>query len=183
MVEHKMCNMIEQMIDNDMNLMISSMPLKVRSISSFTRLRLPIVRIVSVRYNKLIYPYRRSVWMTMLLMFSLQRSNLHQEEDREDRNCHRPITPLFSISCRIWDSRWFFMVSIWIIPCSFCIQRLYLQELIMDYALTADPFISYGSIAMAAKGEISWRGQGGTPFNPPTIKLPPPHGQFLYVTC
>ncbi|PAV91961.1 hypothetical protein WR25_06096 [Diploscapter pachys] len=53
------------------------------------------------------------------------------------------------------------------------------QDLLLDYSLLADPFIQSGAMAMMAKGEISWRGQSGTPFFPPNIRLPPPHGVHM----
>ncbi|GMS94973.1 hypothetical protein PENTCL1PPCAC_17148, partial [Pristionchus entomophagus] len=127
MVEHKMCNMIEQMIDNDMNLMMASMPLKV-----------------GLNDDAL-----------DVLAATFQSQSRHSRQRRSKLPSANNAT-LLNI-----------------------VQNLRQQELIMDYALTADPFISYGSIAMAAKGEISWRGQGGTPFHPPTIKLPPPHGVHM----
>ncbi|GMR45239.1 hypothetical protein PMAYCL1PPCAC_15434, partial [Pristionchus mayeri] len=127
MVEHKMCNMIEQMLDNDMNLMLASMPLKV-----------------GLNDDAL-----------DVLAATFQGPSQIRRERRSKLPSANNAT-LLNI-----------------------VQNLRQQELIMDYALTADPFISYGSIAMAAKGEISWRGQGGTPFNPPTIKLPPPHGVHM----
>ncbi|GMT22539.1 hypothetical protein PFISCL1PPCAC_13836, partial [Pristionchus fissidentatus] len=129
MVEHKMCNMIEQMLDNDMNLMLSSMPLKV------------------------------GLNDDALDVLAASFSNAAAARQGRQRRSKLPSASNVTL------------LNI--------VQNLRQQELIMDYALTADPFISYGSIAMAAKGEISWRGDGGTPFHPPTIKLPPPQGVHM----
>lgn len=47
--------------------------------------------------------------------------------------------------------------------------------------LTA-PFVQNGAVNMMSKGEISYRGQGGTPFFPPNVRIPPPHG-MNYFNC
>ncbi|CAJ0579954.1 unnamed protein product, partial [Mesorhabditis spiculigera] len=52
------------------------------------------------------------------------------------------------------------------------VQNLRDRDLVLDYRLTAEPFVNDGAIAMMAKGEISWRGLGGTPFFAPSIRVP-----------
>ncbi|KIH43414.1 hypothetical protein ANCDUO_26579, partial [Ancylostoma duodenale] len=59
------------------------------------------------------------------------------------------------------------------------VQNLREKNLLLDYQLTADPFVQNGAIAMLAKGEISWRGNGGTPFYPPNVRIPFPHGVHM----
>ncbi|VDM65425.1 unnamed protein product [Strongylus vulgaris] len=59
------------------------------------------------------------------------------------------------------------------------VQNLREQNLLLDYQLTTDPFVQNGAISMLAKGEISWRGHGGTPFHPPNIRVPFPHGVHM----
>ncbi|VDD96659.1 unnamed protein product [Enterobius vermicularis] len=56
------------------------------------------------------------------------------------------------------------------------INNLRQKNLVMDFQLIRDPLISYGVIDMFAKGEISWKGLGKTPFDPPNVRLPPPNG-------
>ncbi|CAJ0937023.1 unnamed protein product, partial [Mesorhabditis belari] len=52
------------------------------------------------------------------------------------------------------------------------VQNLRDRDMVLDYKLTSDPFVNDGAIAMLAKGEISWKGTGGTPFFPPSIRVP-----------
>ncbi|CAI5447728.1 unnamed protein product [Caenorhabditis angaria] len=59
------------------------------------------------------------------------------------------------------------------------VQRLREKELVLDYQLLSQPFVQNGAISMLAKGEISWRGHGGTPFYPPNIRIPAPHGVHM----
>ncbi|WKY08098.1 hypothetical protein Q1695_007526 [Nippostrongylus brasiliensis] len=59
------------------------------------------------------------------------------------------------------------------------VQNLREKNLLLDYHLTSDPFVQNGAISMLAKGEISWRGNGGTPFFPPNVRIPPPHGVHM----
>ncbi|VDN04987.1 unnamed protein product [Thelazia callipaeda] len=59
------------------------------------------------------------------------------------------------------------------------VTRLRQKNLILDYRLIRDPFIAYGTIEIVSRGEISWDGNGGTPFNPPNIYIPPPNGVHM----
>ena len=58
------------------------------------------------------------------------------------------------------------------------VQRLRDKELVLDYQMLTSPFVQNGAINMLSKGEISYRGHGGTPFYPPNIRVPAPHGKF-----
>ncbi|KAK0420450.1 hypothetical protein QR680_014689 [Steinernema hermaphroditum] len=53
------------------------------------------------------------------------------------------------------------------------------KDLVLDYGLLGDPLISKRAIAIKAKGEISWRGTGGTPFSPPSFLISTPHGTHM----
>ncbi|MFH4978680.1 hypothetical protein AB6A40_005389 [Gnathostoma spinigerum] len=53
------------------------------------------------------------------------------------------------------------------------------RNLVLDYRLLSDPQIRSGAIEMAAKGEVSWNGQGQTPFSAPNINILPPSGVHM----
>uniref|UniRef100_A0A0N5B3Q1 BPI2 domain-containing protein n=1 Tax=Strongyloides papillosus TaxID=174720 RepID=A0A0N5B3Q1_STREA len=53
------------------------------------------------------------------------------------------------------------------------------KNLVLDYSIMRNPFINHGTITMVGKGEISYRGMGGTPFYPPNIEIPQPHGVHM----
>ncbi|TMS37972.1 hypothetical protein L596_004798 [Steinernema carpocapsae] len=122
MVESRMCQMIEKVINQDMNGILSTMPLKIRI-----------------------------------------------NEDQLDIIGETfGIAPRKSLSQFGQKARNYTLLNF--------VNNLRERNLVLDYSLLGDPFISDGSIAMKAKGEISWRGSGGTPFYPPNFNIPPPHG-------
>ncbi|CEF70819.1 Lipid-binding serum glycoprotein, C-terminal domain and Lipid-binding serum glycoprotein, N-terminal domain and Bactericidal permeability-increasing protein, alpha/beta domain-containing protein [Strongyloides ratti] len=53
------------------------------------------------------------------------------------------------------------------------------KNLVLDYSIMRNPFINHGTITMVGKGEISYKGMGGTPFYPPNIEIPQPHGVHM----
>uniref|UniRef100_A0A915CIL9 Lipopolysaccharide-binding protein n=1 Tax=Parascaris univalens TaxID=6257 RepID=A0A915CIL9_PARUN len=59
------------------------------------------------------------------------------------------------------------------------VQHLRQRNLLLDYRLIRDPIIAYGAIDMLTSGEISWNGYGGTPFNAPNVRIPPPQGVHM----
>ncbi|KJH46873.1 LBP / BPI / CETP family protein [Dictyocaulus viviparus] len=59
------------------------------------------------------------------------------------------------------------------------VENLREQNLLLDYHLTDAPFVQNGAIVMLAKGEISWRGKGGTPFYPPNVRIPLPQSVHM----
>ncbi|XGW28432.1 hypothetical protein V3C99_008307 [Haemonchus contortus] len=123
-VEQRMCRMIETIINQDMNSLLSTMPLKVR----INENNLDII----ARTFGIVKP----------------RSKILQQSLKNFTLIH-------------------------------FVQNLREKNLLLDYQLTSDPFVQNGAIAMLAKGEISWRGNGGTPFYPPNIRVPFPHGVHM----
>ncbi|KAK0398396.1 hypothetical protein QR680_002574 [Steinernema hermaphroditum] len=122
MVEQRMCQMIEKVINQDMNAILSTMPLKIRI-----------------------------------------------NEDQLDIIGETfGIAPRKSLTQFPEKARNYTLLNF--------VNNLRERNLVLDYSLQGDPFITDGSIAMKAKGEISWRGSGGTPFSPPNFNIPPPHG-------
>ncbi len=59
------------------------------------------------------------------------------------------------------------------------VNHLREKNLVLDYGLIRDPFISDGSIAIWSRGEISFKGIGGTPFAPPNVNIPNPQGKTI----
>lgn len=59
------------------------------------------------------------------------------------------------------------------------VNQLRERNLILDFSLLEEPTINQGTILMKSRGEISWRGLGGTPFFPPNVNIPPPHGVHM----
>ncbi|VDO62208.1 unnamed protein product [Heligmosomoides polygyrus] len=116
-VEQRMCNMIETIINQDMNNLLRTMPLKIR----------------------------------------INENNLDI------------IGQTFGIAKHALKN--FTLIHF--------VQNLREKNLLLDYQLTADPFVQNGAISMLAKGEISWRGNGGTPFFPPNFRVPLPHGVHM----
>lgn len=125
-VEQRMCKMIENIVDRDMNMLLSTMPLKVRI-------------------------------------------NENQIDIIGDTLGLSPAKPKSKIAQRGFKN----------VTLTHFVQNLRDQELVLDYQLLSSPFIQAGSIGMMARGEISWKGLGGTPFSPPTMQIPPPHGVHM----
>ncbi|VDM60421.1 unnamed protein product [Angiostrongylus costaricensis] len=123
-VEHRMCSMIESIINQDMNRILSTMPLKVR-----------------INENN--------------LNIIGQTFGIVKPKSIIGQNGLRNFTLIHFV------------------------ENLREQNLLLDYHLTVDPFVQNGAIAILARGEISWRGNGGTPFNPPNVKIPFPHGVHM----
>ncbi|CAI4224417.1 unnamed protein product [Auanema sp. JU1783] len=123
-VEQRMCNMIENIIDKDMNNLLSTMPLKIR-------INEDNVDVIGTAFG-----------------VDKPKSKLGQKGLKNFTLIH-------------------------------FVNNLRERDLVLDYQLTSDPFVQGGAVAMMAKGEISWRGLGGTPFNPPNIKVPAPHGVHM----
>ncbi|KAK6751313.1 hypothetical protein RB195_002977 [Necator americanus] len=123
-VEQRMCKMIETIINQDMNRLLTTMPLKVR-----------------INENDLDI-------IGQTFGIARPKSKLGQHGLKNFTLIH-------------------------------FVQNLREKNLLLDYQLTADPFVQNGAIAMLAKGEISWRGNGGTPFYPPNVRIPIPHGVHM----
>ncbi|KAL6737225.1 hypothetical protein Aduo_010887 [Ancylostoma duodenale] len=123
-VEQRMCKMIETIINQDMNRLLTTMPLKVR-----------------INENDLDI-------IGQTFGIAKPKSKLGQQGLKNFTLIH-------------------------------FVQNLREKNLLLDYQLTADPFVQNGAIAMLAKGEISWRGNGGTPFYPPNVRIPFPHGVHM----
>ncbi|CAD6193537.1 unnamed protein product [Caenorhabditis auriculariae] len=128
-VEQRMCKMIENIVDRDMNMLLSTMPLKVR-------INEQSIDIIGETFG--LSPKSTSQ----------PRSKLGQKGLKNFTLVH-------------------------------FVQNLRDQDLVLDYQLMSNPFIQSGAVAMMAKGEISWRGLGGTPFHAPNIVVPPPHGVHM----
>uniref|UniRef100_A0A914DMR5 Lipid-binding serum glycoprotein C-terminal domain-containing protein n=1 Tax=Acrobeloides nanus TaxID=290746 RepID=A0A914DMR5_9BILA len=126
MVEQRMCQMIEKIINHDMNDILSTMPLKVR-----------------INENNL-----DIIGQTFGIA---EPQPLSQFSNRGARN----LTLLNFVN------------------------QLRERNLILDFSILSEPFISHGTILMKNKGEISWRGLGGTPFYPPNIQIPQAHGVHM----
>ncbi|EGT57813.1 hypothetical protein CAEBREN_16721 [Caenorhabditis brenneri] len=127
-VEQKMCKMIESIIDRDMNILLSNMPLKVR-----------------INENNL---------------------DIIGETFGVSPKKHNRAGKLSSFSAKN-------------ITLTHFVQRLRDKELVLDYQMLTSPFVQNGAINMLSKGEISYRGHGGTPFYPPNIRVPAPHGVHM----
>ncbi|CAJ0602814.1 unnamed protein product [Cylicocyclus nassatus] len=123
-VEQRMCKMIETIINQDMNRLLTTMPLKVR-----------------INENNLDI-------IGQTFGIARPKSKLGQQALKNFTLIH-------------------------------FVQNLREQNLLLDYQLTTDPFVQNGAISMLSKGEISWRGNGGTPFHPPNIRVPLPHGVHM----
>uniref|UniRef100_A0A914HXG5 Uncharacterized protein n=1 Tax=Globodera rostochiensis TaxID=31243 RepID=A0A914HXG5_GLORO len=59
------------------------------------------------------------------------------------------------------------------------VSQLRDRNLVLDFALIDDPFVSQGTVLMKSRGEISFGGLGGTPFAPPNVIIPQPQGVFM----
>ncbi|CAI2350038.1 unnamed protein product [Caenorhabditis sp. 36 PRJEB53466] len=127
-VELKMCKMIESIIDRDMNILLSAMPLK-------TRINENNLDIIGETFG--IAPKKQNR-AGKLSTFNAKNITL-----------------------------------------THFVQRLRDKELVLDYQLISAPFVQSGAVNMMAKGEISFRGHGGTPFHPPNVRIPAPHGVHM----
>uniref|UniRef100_A0A0N4ZHG2 BPI2 domain-containing protein n=1 Tax=Parastrongyloides trichosuri TaxID=131310 RepID=A0A0N4ZHG2_PARTI len=126
-VEQRMCQMIEKIINNDMNIILNTMPLKMR----INENNLDII-------GQTFEPGRKVVLKQRLDSRPLKNGSLiNFINDLRDKN------------------------------------------LVLDYSLMRNPFINHGTITMVGKGEISYRGMGGTPFFPPNIEISQPHGVHM----
>ncbi|CAB3406916.1 unnamed protein product [Caenorhabditis bovis] len=151
-VEQRMCRMIETIIDRDMNILLSAMPLKIR----INENNLDIIgQTFGVAPKKVRYVPRDHSTQFAATNFK-KFSKIFQI--RGSKLSHFAPTN-------------FTLTQI--------VQRLREKELVLDYQLLSAPFVQYGAIGMMAKGEISWRGHGGTPFYPPNIRIPAPHGVHM----
>ncbi|KAI6180960.1 hypothetical protein M3Y98_00777600 [Aphelenchoides besseyi] len=126
MVEQRMCQMIENIINRDMNEILSSMPLKIR-----------------INEDNL-----DIIGQTFGLADSKPLENFAQKGARN-------LTLLNFVN------------------------TLRERNLVLDFALLSSPFVSQGTVLMKSKGEISNRGLGGTPFYPPNVNIPAPHGLHM----
>uniref|UniRef100_A0AC34PW93 Lipopolysaccharide-binding protein n=1 Tax=Panagrolaimus sp. JU765 TaxID=591449 RepID=A0AC34PW93_9BILA len=125
-VEQRMCQMIEKIVNQDMNSILSTMPLKIR-----------------INENNL-----DIIGQTFGIS---QPTKLNTFETKGNRNL-----TLFNF-----------------------VNQLRERNLILDFSLLDEPNINQGTILMKSKGEISWGGIGGTPFFPPNVNIPSPHGVHM----
>uniref|UniRef100_A0AC35U5Y6 BPI2 domain-containing protein n=1 Tax=Rhabditophanes sp. KR3021 TaxID=114890 RepID=A0AC35U5Y6_9BILA len=126
-VEQRMCQMIEKVINNDMNALLSTMPLKIRINEND-------VDIIGQTFSTVKKP-----------VFS------QRYENKLPKN-----VSLINFMNNLRD-----------------------KNLVLDYSILRNPFVNHGTITMLGKGEISYRGLGGTPFFPPNIEIPQPHGVHM----
>ncbi|CAD5227765.1 unnamed protein product [Bursaphelenchus xylophilus] len=126
MVEQRMCQMIENVINRDMNGILSTMPLKIR----------------------------------------INEDNLDIIGQTFGLSEARPLASFQQKGQRNLSLLNF-------------VNNLREKNLVLDFSLLSAPFVSQGTVLMKNKGEISSKGLGGTPFFPPTVNIPPPHGVHM----
>ncbi|KAL3102007.1 hypothetical protein niasHS_003416 [Heterodera schachtii] len=59
------------------------------------------------------------------------------------------------------------------------VSQLRDRNLVLDFSLIDDPFVSQGTVLMKSHGEISYDGLGETPFAPPNVIIPQAQGVFM----
>ncbi|RCN40864.1 LBP / BPI / CETP family protein [Ancylostoma caninum] len=175
-VEQRMCRMIETIINQDMNRLLTTMPLKVRINENDLDIigqTFGIAKVILLTHL-FCYRNRRTICTCTYIL------TIHQFTPTR-----KAMVGFKMIRCRFYPLpskqpksklgqqglKNFTLIHF--------VQNLREKNLLLDYQLTADPFVQNGAIAMLAKGEISWRGNGGTPFYPPNVRVPFPHGVHM----
>uniref|UniRef100_A0A915D4P1 Lipid-binding serum glycoprotein C-terminal domain-containing protein n=1 Tax=Ditylenchus dipsaci TaxID=166011 RepID=A0A915D4P1_9BILA len=143
--------MIENVINRDMNTILATMPLKVRINENNLDF---IGQTLEFRMLNLLLP------STLLKLHFLK----HPKPSSRSKQANKPVSPLP-------PAKNLTLLNF--------VHQLRDQNLVLDFSLINDPFVSQGTILMKSHGEISFSGFGGTPFYPPNVVIPAPHGVHM----
>ncbi|KAI1726441.1 lipopolysaccharide-binding protein [Ditylenchus destructor] len=155
-VEQRMCQMIENVINRDMNSILATMPLKVRINENN-------VDIIGQTFG--ITDYNRPAQYPAYTPPQPQPTpaqpihRAHASKIAEKTKL--PLPPAKNLTLLNF------------------VNQLRERNLVLDFSLIDEPFVSQGTVLMKSRGEISWAGLGGTPFYPPNVVIPAPHGVHM----
>uniref|UniRef100_A0A1I8BSM6 BPI2 domain-containing protein n=1 Tax=Meloidogyne hapla TaxID=6305 RepID=A0A1I8BSM6_MELHA len=155
-VEQRICQMIEGIINNDLNYILSTMPLKIR----INEHQLDLIG-KSFGINKSIENQQSSsLNLKKFKRNHRQRIPRQQQKQKNSVNLLREAFPNNSSLLNF-------------------VSNLQNQNLVLNFALIDDPFVSQGTIMIKSRGEISFNGIGETPFSAPNVLIPQPQGVHM----
>ncbi|KAI1732904.1 lipopolysaccharide-binding protein [Ditylenchus destructor] len=153
-VEQRMCQMIENVINRDMNSILATMPLKVRINENNVDIIGQTFGITD--YNR---PAQYPAYSPPQPAPAHPIHRAHASKTSEKSKL--PLPPAKNLTLLNF------------------VNQLRERNLVLDFSLIDEPFVSQGTVLMKSRGEISWAGLGGTPFYPPNVVIPAPHGVHM----
>ncbi|CAK5041925.1 unnamed protein product [Meloidogyne enterolobii] len=159
-VEQRICQMIEGIINNDLNSILLTMPLKIR----INERQLDLIgKSFGINTEENLNKKRRN-----------RRQRIPPSPKPPPPKQHQLFNSSSSSSINLLKEAFPSNSSL----LNF-ISNLQNKNLILNFALIDSPFVSQGTIMIKSFGEISFNGIGETPFFAPNVLIPQPQGVHM----